>query len=352
MAKKKEPTPLVRYDNKLNLIALKGMTQVENDVFFALLYKLRDKGVNEVKLEFSELKKLIGFEQNSEIIRKSIAGIAEKIARSVLKYETEKEIQFFTLFQILAVPSKDDYYIRAKISEPFAFMINNLRDNYTAFEIAEFSNLASKYAQTLYRLLKQFRSNGICTIFENDWERFKEIMDIPPKMAMRDIDKDILKPAIKELMTERTLFDQLRAPFKELFYEKHRGASKGRPIIGISFYFLPQTQDIKFKDQAKTSLTTIASDIKRQDMLRELKRSSKTHPVTGKPIDETQQYMGRYFRFYDSKAGLYDMLKIERIEQSGEQLEVFLRNVDDDHKSTMKFDNFKHFLNTFEKYGD
>ena len=108
-------------------------------------------------------------------------------------------------------------------------MINNLKDNYTAFEIAEFSNLTSKYAQTLYCLLKQFRSQGICTIFENDWERFKELMDIPPQRAMRDIEKDILRPAIKELMTERTLFDQRRTPFKELYYKKFRGNTKGRP---------------------------------------------------------------------------------------------------------------------------
>lgn len=273
MAKKKELTPLVRYDNKLNMIAFKGMSRVENDVFFALLYKLRDKRVDEVRLDFVELKKLIGFEnQNNEYIANSVKNIAKKVAQSVVEYATAETTQFFTLFQVLEVPNKDNFYIRAKISEPFAFMINNLKDNYTAFEIAEFSNLTSKYAQTLYRLLKQFRSQGICTIFENDWERFKELMDIPPKMNMCDIDKDILKPAIKELMTERNLFDQTRAPFKGLFYEKHRGNSKGRPIIGISFYFLPQTQDTKFKDQTQKSLTIVANDIKRQDMLNELKR--------------------------------------------------------------------------------
>ena len=45
MAKKKEQSALVRYDNKLNMIALKGMSQVENDVFFALLYKLKDMSI-------------------------------------------------------------------------------------------------------------------------------------------------------------------------------------------------------------------------------------------------------------------------------------------------------------------
>ena len=55
---------------------------------------------------------------------------------------------------------------------------------------------------------------------------------------------------------------------------------------------------------------------------------------------------------YNDKLGLTDMLKIEKIEKSGEQLEVFLRNIDDDFRSSMRFDSFKHFKNTFERYGD
>ena len=47
-----------------------------------------------------------------------------------------------------------------------------------------------------------------------------------------------------------------------------------------------------------------------------------------------------------------DILKIQSFEQSGEQIEVKLFNVDDEYSTVMRFDNFKHFKNTFERYGD
>ncbi|CUU91037.1 putative RepE [Campylobacter hyointestinalis subsp. hyointestinalis] len=87
------------------------------------------------------------------------------------------------------------------------------------WELIEFSNLTSKYTQTLYRILKQFRSTGTVTIFENDWDKFVEIMDIPKGYAMSDIDKRILTPAIKEL-SEKTLFSTDRVIFENLKYEK------------------------------------------------------------------------------------------------------------------------------------
>lgn len=352
MARKKDNNPLVRYDNKLNMITLRDMSQIENNVFFALLYKLKDQGTNEVRLDFVELKKLIGFEgQNNEHIVKSVAEIAEKIAKSVVRHETDESIRFFTLFQILEVPKTEQVYIRAKISEPFAYMINNLKQGFTAFELAEFSSLSSKYTQVIYRLLKQFRSSGLLSL---EWSEFVRILDIPKTYQISDIDKQILKPAVKELSDPaKTLFRENAPIFKELFYKKIRGSGKGRPVEKIEFYFYPETKDQKTKDQAKANLTTIANDIQREQELRKLKKAApKTHPITGKEIDETQEYLGRYLRIHNDKLGLTDMLKIEKIEKSGEQLEVFLRNVDDGFRSSMRFDNFRHFKNTFERYGD
>ncbi|OCR95219.1 hypothetical protein CFT12S02847_09145, partial [Campylobacter fetus subsp. testudinum] len=71
MAREK-PKELVKYDNVLNLIAFKNFSKVENDVFFALLWKLKEQGDKEIRLDFAELKQLIGFEQRSELIRDSL----------------------------------------------------------------------------------------------------------------------------------------------------------------------------------------------------------------------------------------------------------------------------------------
>ncbi|WP_141071146.1 RepB family plasmid replication initiator protein, partial [Campylobacter fetus] len=58
MAREK-PKELVKYDNDLNLVAFKDFSKVENDVFFALMWKLKEQGNKEIRLDFSELRELI-----------------------------------------------------------------------------------------------------------------------------------------------------------------------------------------------------------------------------------------------------------------------------------------------------
>ncbi|OCR95346.1 hypothetical protein CFT12S02847_09070, partial [Campylobacter fetus subsp. testudinum] len=54
----------------------------------------------------------------------------------------------------------------------------------------------------------------------------------------------------------------------------------------------------------------------------------------------------------ERKNSVYDMLKIQSFQKNGDRLEVSLQNVDDDFFQIMTFENFKHFKNTFEKYGE
>ncbi|WP_141070205.1 replication initiation protein, partial [Campylobacter fetus] len=60
----------------------------------------------------------------------------------------------------------------------------------------------SRYTQTLYRLLKQFRHTGKLWL---EWSHFIEIMDIPSSYDMGSIERQILKPAIKELRICRSM---------------------------------------------------------------------------------------------------------------------------------------------------
>lgn len=235
---------VVKYDNDLNLVAFKNFSKIENDVFFALIWKLRDQGNKEIRLDFAELRSLIDLRNmTNKEISEAITNIGDKISRSVIRYETETEIQFFTVFQVLAVPKNtDDFYIRAKINEPFLYILNDFKaGNFTIWELIEFGNLSSKYTQTLYRLLKQFRSEGKLFL---KWEKFLDLLDIPKSYKMSDIDKRVLKPAIKEL-SEKTLFSNDRVIFNNLRYEKIRGRGRGRPVENINFYFQAENTDNK-----------------------------------------------------------------------------------------------------------
>lgn len=235
---------VVKYDNDLNLVAFKNFSKIENDVFFALIWKLRDQGNKEIRLDFAELRSLIDLRNmTNKEISEAITNIGDKISRSVIRYETETEIQFFTVFQVLAVPKNtDDFYIRAKINEPFLYILNDFKaGNFTIWELIEFGNLSSKYTQTLYRLLKQFRGKGALFL---EWNKFIDLLDIPKSYKMSDIDKRVLKPAIKEL-SEKTLFSDDRVIFNNLRYEKIRGRGRGRPIKNINFYFQAENTDNK-----------------------------------------------------------------------------------------------------------
>lgn len=340
----------VYYDNKMNLLAFKNLDKVEANLFFSIVARFNDKGAEKLKLNFSEIAEFISDNKyTSKELSKLINDGVGKVVQSAIKWEmTPTKTAYFTLFNEFLVDDENKT-LEASINSRFLFMLNNFKDgNFTMLELAEFSSLKSKYTQTLYRLLKQFRFTGFRSI---KWAEFIEIMDIPTSYRARDIDKQILKPAITELTQEADIFNQNNPIFKKLTYKKIRGTGRGRPVERIEFYFMPETDEPKEQKKNEKALQYIAQDIKKEQMLKELKRSSqepkKINPLTGQEITGLEPYRLRNMRF-KNKFGEYDILKIQNIEQepSGKII-VTVRNVDDNHTSKMKFDNLKHFENTF-----
>ena len=341
----------VYYDNKMNLLAFKNLDKVEANLFFSIVARFNDKGAEKLKLNFSEIAEFISDNKyTSKELSKLINDGVGKVVQSAIKWEmTPTKTAYFTLFNEFLVDDENNT-LEASINSRFLFMLNNFKDgNFTMLELAEFSNLTSKYTQTLYRLLKQFKKTGYRVM---EWGEFIEIMDIPTSYRMFDIERQILKPAIAELTQEADIFNQNNPIFKKLTYKKIRGTGRGRPVERIEFYFMPETDEPKEQKKNEKALQYIAQDIKKEQMLKELKRSSqeqpkKIDPFTGKEITGLEPYRLRNMRF-KNKFGEYDILKIQSIEQepSGKII-VTVRNVDDNHISTMKFDSLKHFENTF-----
>lgn len=339
----------VKYDNKMNLLAFKDLDKVEANLFFSIVARAKEKGGEKITLSFIEIAEFLEANYTNKQLREMIIKGVGKVVRTAIKWENDEGIRIFTLFKEFLIPHNENY-LTVSINEPFLFILNNFNDgNFTMFELAEFSSLSSKYTQTLYRLLKQFRFTGFRSI---KWAEFIEIMDIPTSYRARDIDKQILKPAIAELTQEADIFNQNNPIFKKLIYKKIRGTGRGRPVEKIEFYFTPETDEPKEQKKNEKALQYIAQDIKKEQMLKELKRSNqeqpkKIDPFTGKEITGLEPYRLRNMRF-KNKFGEYDILKIQSIEQepSGKII-VTVRNVDDNHISTMKFDSLKHFENTF-----
>lgn len=341
---------VVKYSNELHELKFNSMNEAQQNVFFTLLQQFRNTDGYTLELDFNKIFELAQIANNSSY-RKEILNKLRQIQTITFMYEINDlgDLQQDVIFPSIRTDTQNRRLF-VKVSKGFKDRyISSPLKGWTRYELAEFVNLSGTYTKTIYRYLKQFKSSGRWRIRYDD---FKELLGIPESYQSCDIDKRILKPTLKELSAERNLFDQRRTPFEKLVVIKHK---KGREIEALEFCFMPQPVSALEKDerQHERNLTIIANDIQREQELRKLKKAApKTHPITGKEIDETQEYLGRYLRIHNDKLGLTDMLKIEKIEKSGEQLEVFLRNVDDDFRSSMRFDSFNHFKNTFERYGD
>ncbi|EIK8371208.1 replication initiation protein, partial [Campylobacter coli] len=235
---------IVKYHNDFNKIKLPSFTEIEQDLLCGLMVKLKEEK-GKVTFYPWDLRNILksSYDNNSlmefvsSLKRKFFKAdftIIEKTTRGEKEVEAHKTINLFTEFAIYVYESsKDLESIEIQVNPRFEYILNQLTANFTAFELSEFVSLSGKYTKTLYRLLKQYRTTGKAYF---EWDEFCKVMDIPENKTTGDIDKFILKPALKELTKERNLFDQIRVPFKNLAYEKEKQKGtrgRGGKVIGI-----------------------------------------------------------------------------------------------------------------------
>ena len=271
-----------KYHNDFNKIKLPNFTELEQNLLFTLITRIRTSkpeywnDPHTFYFGFGDISEMFSkeYRHNHNEIEHICASLKHKffkadftiLCRETLKINNqekevlaERTINLFTEFALLYVPEnlydsgnkKEFYGISLTINPRFEYLINQLINNFTRFELAEFIALSGKYTKTLYRQLKQFRQTG-SRIFK--WDEFLEIMDIPDSYRQIDIDQQILKPALRELTVERNLFDTKRIPFKDLKYTKldknkqpnPRGRNK---VCFIRFDFKPEKiQELESKE--------------------------------------------------------------------------------------------------------
>lgn len=241
---------IVKYNNDFNLLPMPELKAIQMDMFMAIISLTKEKQENTPFLKkffdpdkrkiiipqktFIELCRLKDSKMNYKEIFHSIDNCLKKLCNFLVSYQKdEKTIYNFVCFEEASIITDE---VHITLQSRFYDMIINKKFGFTAFELAEFTELSGKYTKTLYRILKQYRTTGTARF---KWEEFCRIMNIPQNLAMRDIDKGILKPAIKELTKKRNLFEQIRMPFVNLTYEKEKTAGRGRggKVSGIVFTF-------------------------------------------------------------------------------------------------------------------
>lgn len=213
----------VKYQNELNLVPLKNFNAKQMDLFFALCARMKDKGVENIRFSFEELKELSDYKMTAT---KAFVADLEKLYKDMLNlsYRTENddEIEYFVLFNGFKIDKKQKF-VEVRVNQDLDYIINGLTTEFSRFELSAFTSIRSTYAKTLFRLLMQYHSTGYYVVSIED---FRELLDIPEYYQMGNIDQKVLKPAMKELHNY----------FENLEVTKIK-AKKGNKIAKLEFTF-------------------------------------------------------------------------------------------------------------------
>ena len=245
---------IVRYQNKLNEYPIFNLTEVEQNIFMALLSKTTFSDDPWISVDLSDLQdETQYFENSSKTFSARVHKLLDKICSQKVHLETEKFIHVFVCFDE-QIFDKDTGTLKVHIQNTFFDMLKNYKLGFTTFELAEFVSLKGNYTKSLYRLLKQFRIQGEWTVKKED---FRKLLNVPEKYRLIDIERNILKPAVEQLSQEHDLFNTARIPFKNLKVEKikkTRGSKGGRGGTVIAFKFTFDAEEIKEVPEEKKQI--------------------------------------------------------------------------------------------------
>lgn len=346
---------IVKYHNDFNKISLPSFTAQEQNILMGIICKIKDRKSDE-NIEFYA-DELLEF-STENLTKKALAEIIKILKEKFFKadftiLERVPELRAiknttFNLFSEFTIYIDEDngediINIELGVNPRFAYLINDLTKHFTSFELKEFIGLSGKYSKTLYRLLKQFRNTGKCTIYSKKWDEFRDFMGIPESYQMSDIDKQILKPAIKELSAERDLFNDKKPIFENLTYKKikdPKGRGRGGKVIGIEFYFTPEPNRSELQEQIKDlkSLNTEPEKYKtRTDIFRN-------------QVSDLDAYINRHFQMKNRFDGGYETCKIQELYQTADnKIKGKAINQDSNNKTfDLNFESIEHLKNSLK----
>ena len=240
---------IVKYSNELHRINFSALSEAQQNILFTLLYEIKHQNTDFLELDIIKISELADINtRNKDYFIELLNGLAH-FQELKFRYEINEQgdLRQEVIFPMIETQLKNNK-IFLKVSSGFRERFLLVNNEFTRYELAEFVSLSSKYTKTIYRYLKQFRNTGLWKIKYKD---FKEILGIPSSYQTCNIETRIIKPAIKQLTQEKTLFDEKRIPFENLKIKKIKGRGRGRGgiIEALEFTFDKETNNKSKEDK-------------------------------------------------------------------------------------------------------
>lgn len=190
----------VSYHNDMNKTGIESITSQEVDLFIGICQRLKNKGNQEITLDYSELRELSGRTRNQKgDFTNFLDNFSDKIGSvncRIVRYEKNNRIiEKFPLFSKFTIDERKTQ-LSIKINNEYIYMFNSIENNFTSFALLDLNKLKNKYAKLLYKLLMQFQSTGFYKVSIQDFRLF---MGIPESYDMRKVTQNVLNPAVKEI---------------------------------------------------------------------------------------------------------------------------------------------------------
>ena len=168
---------LVKYQNKLNGLPLRTFEDSEMNILFSIIAQVRDKDLKEVTFTFDELREQCKYRPKSNITTQDFVNALEKTSDKLDKLSYKEitngglDIKKMTLFPTFDIVGTQEKLV-VGVHHEFKDIFNKLALGYTSFDLIEFVSIQSIYAKTIYRMLKQFRTQGWWQVSIEDFKRF------------------------------------------------------------------------------------------------------------------------------------------------------------------------------------
>lgn len=220
--------------NDLIDLPLRKFNASEVDILLVLCYKCQEQGTNEVVLPFEQIRKLSHYQnKNTQQFIEAIDNTNKKLIQLNFRIGTETKFTRFVLFPTFEVDGEAET-LTVQVHEKFAYLLNNLTENYTSIELQESASLRSAYAKAIYKKLRRFKTTGIWRV---TIEEFREYLDIPQAYKVGQLSTKVINPSIEELSP---YFKGLKCTA----YYKKNSSGRGRPsVAGYEFIFQAEVKE-------------------------------------------------------------------------------------------------------------
>lgn len=186
---------IVKIHNDLTNEKLGKMNAKELDLFMCICHKMRDKGTERIVITFNELRSLGNYSATSnKTLKRDIIKANSKLLEFQFLIEKGPKTYQRTLFKDF-ITDEEECTVTVGMWEETAYILNDIASNFTRFELSEFVSLESKYAKRLYKLIKQYRTQGNFYVTKED---FYKALDVPSTYTNTNYNKKILRPALEE----------------------------------------------------------------------------------------------------------------------------------------------------------